>query len=448
MLNDNLVIFLFILSLNLIVLGLSCTESPGGRSYPYLDPTLPDPLIMENGAKVNTPAQWENTRRQEILDIFNSQIYGKIPEKSSEIYFLIESTENNVLGGLADRFEITLFVFAASTPLIQKISSVSEVTAIGTDYLDIHILMYLPNGRTNPVPAFVGLNFFGNQAVNSDPGITITDKWVHNNDEFHIYGNTGTEESRGARAEYWQAEYLMEQGYALVTAYYGDIDPDYDDGFQNGVHPLFYDTSQTEPREDEWGAISAWAWGLMRIMDYLMVDINIDSNRVAVMGHSRLGKTALWVGALDQRFPVVISNNSGCMGAAISRRKIGETVALINSTFPHWFCDQFKQYNNNEENLPIDQHMLIALIAPRPVYVASAVEDLWSDPEGEFIAALNANPVYHLLGTNGLPTTSMPEIEQPVHGTIGYHIRNGGHKVTLYDWQNYVAFANKHFSTP
>jgi hypothetical protein len=384
--------------------------------------TLPDPLKMENGEPVRDARAWREKRRPELLKLFETHVYGRSPAKPSTVIFKKTSEDKNALGGRATRREVSIYF----------------KEDLNGPKLDL--LLYVPNNAAKPVPAFLGLNFDGNHTVNKDPGISVTKNWVPNRKDKGITENKATLESRGSSTGRWEAEKLMDAGFALATMYAGDIDPDFDDGFTNGVHSLY-----PKPGPADWGTIAAWAWGLSRAMDYLETDRDVDAKKVAVIGHSRLGKTALWAGATDERFAITISNDSGCGGAALSRRIFGETVGRINTSFPHWFCDNYNKYNNNENACPVDQHELIALVAPRPVYVASAKEDLWADPKGEFLGAKLAEPVYKLLGVEGLPAEEMPEVDHPVMGTIGYHIRSGGHDVTAYDWDQYIKFAKKHF---
>jgi hypothetical protein len=385
--------------------------------------TLPDPLIFADGTPVTDPDDWLSLRHPELLARFEHHVYGRAPGRPEELRFEVESRVDDALNGNAIRKEIAIHLSnQPNSPLMR-------------------LLLYLPAEITGPVPVFVGLNFFGNHTIDPDPGITLSNQWMRPSPEKGIENNRATEASRGTATSRWPVDRILKRHYGLATIYCGDLDPDYDDGFHNGVHALY---ERNDRRGDAWGTIAAWAWGLSRTMDYFEIDTDVDAQNVAVMGHSRLGKTALWVGATDPRFALVISNDSGCGGAALSRRRFGETVKRINTTFPHWFCSNFKRYNDREDALPVDQHMLIALIAPRPVYVASAEDDLWADPRGEFLAAQAASPVYRLLDTEGLPVEAVPSVGDAVHGRIGYHVRPGGHDVTNYDWDQYMNFADLH----
>lgn len=367
--------------------------------------------------EISSLRQWERVHRPAIYDFFEKEVYGRMPEKQVPIRYELLS-EGEALGGKAVRREVAMHIEGMATP--------------------VPILMYIPAAAEGTVPAFLGMNFKGNHQINPDPEITISVNAPKGEE-------LGSDPERGAATSRWPLELLMDNGYALVTIYRGDVDPDFDDGFQNGVHPLFYAEGQSSPAAEEWGTIGAWAWSLSRVMDYLETDKDIDAERVAVIGHSRLGKTSLWAGATDPRFAIVISNDSGCGGAALSMRKHGETVEVINKNFPHWFCDNYNKYSNNEEALMVDQQGLLALIAPRPLYVASAVEDDWADPEGEYLSALYASPVYELYGKKGL-ASPMPAVDSPMmEGDVAYHIRKGGHDINLYDWTQYVKFADKYF---
>lgn len=392
--------------------------------------SLPDPLVMTDGMKVTNRREWMK-RRQEILRLFESQVYGRTPRINPKITFSEIARDPMALGGLATRKEVTVFFRGKKNGPSQ-------------DVRKMNVLFYIPNNRTQPAPVFLGLNFNGNQAVSHDPGIALAASWLRDGKETGAVNNRATEKSRGTESSRWAIEMIIKRGYAVATIYCGDLFPDHKDGLKDSIIPAFYGKEQMAPGADEWNALGAWAWGLSRAVDYIEKDKDLDAKRIAVIGHSRLGKAALWAGAQDERFALVISNESGEGGAALARRNFGETVERINTSFPHWFCANYKKYNRDVASLPVDQHMLLALIAPRPLYVASAAEDLWSDPRGEFLSAKAADPVYRLLGTDGLGATEMPGLEQPVMTTIGYHIRAGKHDVTNYDWEQYLNFADKH----
>lgn len=379
--------------------------------------TLPDPLVMKNGQPVKSAKDWTGKRRAEVFDLFATQVYGRTPAKKLNIVHEVRSVDRSALGGKAIRKEVSI-LFSGKK-----------------DGPSMDLLIYLPANARGPVPVVFGLNFNGNQTTQSDEGITVSKAWTQSGQPF----------PRGSQASRWQVEMAISRGYGVATAYYGDIDPDFDDGFQNGVHPLFQAPGQ-KPGPDEWGSLGAWAWGMSRAMDYFEKDRDIDAKHVALTGHSRIGKAALWAGAQDARFAVVIANESGEGGAALARREFGERTKRINTSFPHWFADNYTQYNERESAMPVDQHMLLALIAPRPVYVCSAEEDRWADPRGEFLSLVAADPVYRLLGTEGLGgVTEMPGIHQPILRHNGYHIRAGKHDVTAYDWEQWLNFLDRHW---
>lgn len=379
---------------------------------------LPPLLQTEKGTRVSTVKQWEQLQRPVLLQKFSDHVYGRIPGKPKGMHFQVTATDTQALNGKATRKEVTVFFTQApGGPAM-------------------HLLLYLPNRVSGKVPVFVGLNFKGNHSVQKDDAIMVTDSWKR----LHP---TDTLFERGEQEGRWPVEELINSGYGLATAWYQDLEGDTENGWQTGVRTTLQKELAIEPKE--WAAIGVWAWGLSRILDYLQTDPRVDARKVVLTGHSRLGKAALWAGANDQRFAIVVSNDSGEGGAALARRNYGETIYRINTSFPHWFVDRYKQYNTAVDQLPVDQHMLLALIAPRPLYVASALDDQWADPKGEFLGALYAGEVYRLYGRKGIDATEPPPVNNPVGEVVRYHIRPGKHDITTYDWQQYIAFANKHF---
>lgn len=416
----------------MLIAGAAASLSqPAGANYDEAKVpayTLLDPLVCTDGTTVTKATEWREKRRPELLRLFEQQIYGRAPGRPSAMRFEIVSVVTNALGGLATRKEITIWFTGKK------------------DGPSMNLLLYLPKAIQQPAPAFLGLSFNGNHAITSEPDVRISERWMVERKEGCVRNNRATEACRGSEASRWPVEKILARGYALATAYYGDLEPDFAEGWKQGVRAALSPTgaNPTFP-PDEWGAISAWAWGLSRALDYLETESRVNAKRVAVVGHSRLGKTALWAGARDERFAIVISNDSGEGGAALARRCFGERTANLNRAFPHWFCGNFKDYSDREDDLPVDQHELIALVAPRPVYVASASEDLWADPLGEFLAAKAAEPVYQLFDRPGLGVDTQPVAERPVGNFIGYHLRPGKHDLTDYDWTQYLNFADRHF---
>lgn len=382
---------------------------------------LPDALTCNDGTKVSTVAEWENKRRQEILEYFFSQVYGRTPQDKISVSYETLAENPNDLGGKATSKQVR-FVFTNGKTAVEAV-----------------LLMYIPNDRKEKVPVIVGYNFKGNHSTTLDTAVCYSPSlyWVK------VPGHPDWK--RGNQKNRWCYDKIVSRGYAVVTMCYHDIFPDKEGLMDHSVISLFPGYNQASTATDDWQAIGAWAWGSSRIVDFLETQDWVDQRKIAIMGHSRQGKAALWAGAQDTRFKVVISNDSGCGGAALSKRVYGENIARIIKIFPQWFCPAFSKYADNEEKLPFDQHELLALIAPRNVYVASAAGDLWADPKGEFLSTYHAGPVYQLYGLSGFDANVMPEIHNPLMKDVGYHIREGIHDVTDYDWECFMDFCDMHF---
>lgn len=410
------------MAIGLVAGALAVKAEPPGTNYdeakvaPY---ELPAPLVCFDGRAVTDSNLWREVRRPEVLAAFETNVYGRVPPLRTCVRFVVREAGEPCLDGLATRRQVEIRLFEEN------------------DAPKIMLLLYVPCAAKKPVPAFLGLSY-GNQGVHRDPA---------------IIPSPNTVSKRGEHADRWPLELILKRGYAVATFAGADVEIDKHgsgtpvekraDGWRSGIRGYaLRKAGRTEPAGDEWGTIAAWAWGLSRVMDYLQTDNDIDARKVAVFGHSRTGKTALWAAARDERFALAVSNNSGEGGAALARRGFGETISTIPEI---WFAKNYRRFANNEGTLPVDQHLLIALLAPRPVYVASATEDKWADPRGEFLAALNAEPVFRLFGLNGLGVTEMPPPETPVGDAVRYHLRTGKHEITPYDWAQYLSFADRHF---
>ncbi len=379
--------------------------------------------------QLTTAQDWTQSRRGEIMRLFEEHVFGQTPANLGTPKFEITSSQANALGGLATRKLI-------------HISLPNHPAWPGMD-----VMLYLPNHISARAGCFVGLSFNGNHAVSPETDIPLSTRWMRESKDKSIIDHRATEAARGSESSRWPLAMILKRGFAVATAYYGDLEPDHTDGWKDSLRAaVSKDGAHTVWKDGEWGAIGAWSWGLSRIADYLATDKLVDPTHLAVIGHSRIGKTALWAGVQDARFSVVIANNAGEGGAALMRRDFGETTAIITQAFPHWFTPKYASYANNAAACPIDMHMLIALAAPRPIYIASAVEDQWADPKGEFLSGKFASPVYALFGKQGIVADEQPAINTPVGDCIGYHIRTGKHDVTDFDWTQYLNFASRHWA--
>ena len=385
-------------------------------------PGLPDPLVMMNGTRVTSKEQWFNERRPELKALFQYYMYGSMPPAPADIKFLVQRVEPKFFNGKATLKEVVITLGPGKAPRL-------------------NLLMVVPNKREKPAPVFVGLNFCGNHTVLADTNIALPTVWMPKSCP-GCGNNVATDAGRGKQVDTWAIEQSIDRGYAIATFYNGDLDPDKPD-FTDGIHPQYMKPGQTERRSTDWGSIAAWAWGFSRAIDYLVTDRDIDAKRIAAVGHSRNGKASLVAAAFDERIALVIPLQAGCGGTAPSRGKIGETVKQINDRFPHWFCDEFKKFNEQVDKLPFDQHSLIALVAPRAVLLPNAVEDTWANPKGQFEMLQAVDPVYRFLGAGGLEAKEMPETGNLVNSRLGYYIRPGKHSMTTGDWKVFLDYADK-----
>lgn len=386
---------------------------------------LPDPLMTADGRRIVSAAEWMNRRRPEILELFRKYEYGEVLPRPDGMKFELLTEKDDALSGLAVRKELKI---------VCSMRSGREFTFV--------ILVYIPKKAAAPAPVFLGLNFKGNHNTTKETDVIPTGC---------RFPGKLAEPGRALQYGRWLPDELVRQGFASVTCCYHDIFPDRVDGAEASALRLFADASGHLPVPGEkYSVIGTWAWGLSRMMDYVESDPLLDGGRAAVHGHSRLGKTSLWAGAVDPRFRLVIANCSGCGGGALHRRKIGENLsqhfqAHKDGGFPVWFMNETEKFIGKEEELPLDQHELLALIAPRPLAVGTATQDVFADPRGEFLACRAASDVYGLFGSAGLPVQEMPEPDRNVTGDISFHFRTGKHDQTPQDWAHYLALAKKYF---
>jgi hypothetical protein len=368
---------------------------------------LPPLLVSSEGRPITTPDEWLQIRRPQIMSLFGNLLYGTAPAPESPLKVTsdVVQTDNQFMNGLATRKDVRI-----------RFSNAKGKA-------EMLILVFVPNQVAKPVPAFLMLSFDNTHrsSFNSDPS------------------------HPGQFRNSWPIGEFFKNGFGFVAVYQQDLVAHNEVEFLGSIQHLFYREGQSFPKAYEWGVISAIAWSASRALDYLATDHDIDASRVAIMGHSKCGKAALWAAAQDQRFALAISAESGHPGAALSRRRSGETLEKMVTRFPYWLCRNAWKFANNEDDLPVDQHMLLACIAPRPLYVMSGVDDRWADPRSEYLSAYHASAVYRLLGKKGLESEASPPVDEAIiKSDVGYHIRKGGHSIERYDWLKFLEFAQYH----
>ncbi|MCC6536671.1 MAG: acetylxylan esterase [Bryobacterales bacterium] len=392
------------------------TESAAG-TY-----TLQDPLVMQNGAPVRDAKTWNTQRRPELVRLFEEHQFGSAPAKPVGLRFDVFDKGTPALDGAAIRRQVTIHL----SPTGPKLD----------------LLLYLPAAaKGQRVPVLLNASFTANSNAVDDPGVKPGEIW-NTKEQKRVPAATGRRFGRLPVAKFLAA------GFGVATVYYGDIDPDFAGGFPHGVRKQYLKPGQTEPAPGEWGTISAWAWGLSRALDFLQSDPGVDARRVALTGVSRLGKTVLWTGARDPRFALIIASCSGEGGAALSRRQYGETIAHLTAPtrYAYQFAANYGKYGAAVDKFPVDAHLLVSLIAPRPLLLQTGNTDKWSDPRGEWLAALAAGPVYRLLGRGDLGTAELPPAGVPLLNTLGYVMHDGGHGMVPGDWDVYIEFMKKHLA--
>ncbi len=361
--------------------------------------TLPDLLTLNSGQIVTTARQWMKYRRPEILEFYTKEVFGDVPARPEGLHFKQVGEDEQVFGGLGIRRRVRI--------CLDK-----------EEQHSFDVLIHFPKKHKKSCPVLVNLNFTDN--------------------------NDMTFEDAPFDYKHYPYEMILREGFAIATATRNSIEPDVKpvDSKGDGVRAWY---EKIYPGKYIWSAISAWAWGLSRMADYIETDKDLDASKMVLVGHSRLGKTALWTGANDKRFAVVVSNSSGCGGAAITRRQFGETYRIMRVNFPHWIVPN--NYKYDDADFPIDQNGLASLTAPRPLYIASSTNDLWCDPKGEWLCAKTVQPVYDLFGKKGLESTDVLKGGQrDDQGTVGYKMRIGDHDLLPEDWKVYIEFAKRNLN--